>query len=47
MERFCEFRMKVGGAEASVVAFEDAFDRSNFSALQEWEIHTFLKEQLP
>lgn len=46
MERFCEFRMKVGGAEASVVAFEDAFDRSNFNALQEWEIHTFLKEQL-
>lgn len=45
-KRFCEFRMKIVGAEASVVAFEDAFDRSNFNALQEWEIHTFLKEQL-
>lgn len=45
-QRFCEVRMKVIGDEASVVAFEDAFDRSNFDALQEWEIHTFLKEQL-
>ena len=46
MYRFCQFEMKVVGAEAAVVAFEDAFDRSTFFALQEWEIHACLKDQL-
>lgn len=46
MYQFCEFELKVVGAEAAVVAFEDAFDRSTFYTLQEWEIHACLKDQL-
>ncbi len=46
MAQFCEFRMKVVGSESSVAAFEDAFNRSNFYALQEWEFHAFPKEEV-